>query len=53
MAIDGIGGSAFAGFNYCWIQPRMATPKAQWSLDAAKPVISTPIGSACRRAQVD
>jgi hypothetical protein len=38
MAIDGIGGSAFAGFNYCWIQPRMATPKAQWSLDAAKPV---------------
>jgi hypothetical protein len=38
MAIDGIGGSAFAGFNYCWIQPRMATPKAQWSLDAARPV---------------
>jgi predicted dehydrogenase len=29
MAIDGIGGSAVAGFNYCWIQPRMATPMAQ------------------------
>jgi predicted dehydrogenase len=38
MTIDGVNGSAVAGFNHCWIQPRLATPKAQWSLDASKPV---------------
>jgi predicted dehydrogenase len=38
MTIDGTNGSAVAGFNHCWIQPRLATPKAQWSLDVASPV---------------
>jgi predicted dehydrogenase len=38
MTIDGTDGSAVAGFSHCWIQPRLATPKAQWSLDAAEPV---------------
>ncbi len=38
MAIDGTNGSAIAGLKNCWIQPRLATPKAQWSLDAAAPV---------------
>lgn len=38
MQIDGTNGSAVAGLSHCWIQPRMATPKAQWSLDLAHPV---------------
>ena len=38
MQIDGTNGSAVAGLSHCWIQPHMATPKAQWSLDLANPV---------------
>ncbi|MEO8132810.1 MAG: Gfo/Idh/MocA family oxidoreductase [Betaproteobacteria bacterium] len=38
MQIDGTAGSAVAGLSHCWIQPHMATPKAQWALDAGKPV---------------
>jgi predicted dehydrogenase len=38
MQIDGTQGSAVAGLSHCWIQPRMATPKAQWALDSGNPV---------------
>lgn len=38
MQIDGTGGSAVAGLSHCWIQPHLATPKAQWALDVGKPV---------------
>ncbi len=38
MSIDGTSGSAVAGFADCWIQPRLVTSRAQWSLDLARPV---------------
>jgi len=38
MQVDGTDGSAVAGLRHCWIQPRLATPRAQWSLDAAAPI---------------
>jgi predicted dehydrogenase len=38
VAVDGTEGSAVAGLRECRIQPRVATPRAQWSLDVADPV---------------
>lgn len=38
MQIDGTAGSAVAGLRDCWIQPHLATPRAQWSLDSAAPI---------------
>jgi predicted dehydrogenase len=38
MQVDGTLGSAVAGLRHCWIQPHLATPRAQWSLDSAAPI---------------
>ncbi|MGH6912780.1 MAG: Gfo/Idh/MocA family oxidoreductase, partial [Geminicoccales bacterium] len=38
VTVDGTEGSAVAGLRECRIQPRVATPRAQWSLDVAAPV---------------
>lgn len=38
IQVDGTDGSAVAGLRECRIQPRAATPGAQWSLDVAAPV---------------
>jgi predicted dehydrogenase len=38
VAVDGTQGSAVAGLRECRIQPGVATPRAQWSLDLANPI---------------